>query len=34
MADKCTSSDTRAVGNFVKLGKTDVFNILKIAINN
>jgi alcohol dehydrogenase YqhD (iron-dependent ADH family) len=33
MADKCTKSDTSTVGNFVKLGKTDVFNILKIAVN-
>ena len=33
MADKCTNSDTSTVGNFVKLGKTDVFNILKLAGN-
>lgn len=31
MADKCTNSDTTTVGNFVKLGKTDVFNVLKLA---
>jgi alcohol dehydrogenase len=33
MADKCTKSDTSTVGNFVKLGKSDVFNILKIAVS-
>jgi hypothetical protein len=32
MADKCTNSDTSTVGNFVKLGKVDVFNILKLAL--
>jgi len=31
MADKCTNSDRTKVGNFVKLGKTDVFNVLKLA---
>lgn len=31
MADKCTNSDRTTVGNFVKLGKTDVFNVLKLA---
>ena len=31
MADKCTNSDTTTVGNFVKLGKTDVLNVLKLA---
>lgn len=31
MADKCTDSDKKTVGNFVKLGKTDVFSILKLA---
>lgn len=31
MADKCTISDTKTVGNFVKLGKKDVLNILKLA---
>jgi alcohol dehydrogenase YqhD (iron-dependent ADH family) len=31
MADKCTKSDTTTVGNFVKLGKTDVSNVLKLA---
>lgn len=32
MADKGTESDTRTVGNFVKLGKDDVLNILRIAL--
>lgn len=31
MADKCTNSDTTKVGNFVKLGKADVLDILKLA---
>jgi alcohol dehydrogenase len=31
MADKCTNSDKSTVGNFVKLGKEDVFNIFKLA---
>jgi alcohol dehydrogenase YqhD (iron-dependent ADH family) len=31
MADKCTNSDRATVGNFVKLSKTDVFNILNLA---
>jgi alcohol dehydrogenase YqhD (iron-dependent ADH family) len=31
MAGKCTGSDTYTVGNFVKLGKADVWNILKLA---
>jgi len=31
MADKCTNSDTTKVGNFVKLGKIDVLNVLKLA---
>ena len=31
MAEKCTSSDTSTVGNFVKLGKADVYNILKLT---
>lgn len=31
MADKCTNGDTSTVGNFIKLGKKDVFNILKLA---
>lgn len=31
MADKCTNSDKSKVGNFIKLGKTDVFNVLKLA---
>jgi alcohol dehydrogenase len=31
MADKCTNSDTTKVGNFVKLGKSDVLNILILA---
>jgi alcohol dehydrogenase len=31
MADKCTNSDKSAVGNFVKLGRSDVLNILKLA---
>jgi alcohol dehydrogenase len=32
MADKCTASDTRAIGSFVKLNKQDVLNIYKLAI--
>ncbi len=32
MADKCTSSNTKTVGNFKKLGKQDVLNILKMAL--
>ncbi|MGV8983985.1 iron-containing alcohol dehydrogenase [Clostridium sp.] len=31
MADKCTNSDTTKVGNFVKLAKSDVLNVLKLA---
>ncbi len=31
MADKCTNSGKTAVGNFVKLNKDDVYNILKLA---
>jgi len=31
MADKCTNSDSTTVGNFVKLGKVDVLNVLKLA---
>jgi alcohol dehydrogenase YqhD (iron-dependent ADH family) len=31
MASKATSSDTSTVGNFIKLNKNDVFNILKLA---
>lgn len=31
MADKCTTSDTRAVGQFVKIKKQDVLNILELA---
>ncbi|MCX8128757.1 MAG: iron-containing alcohol dehydrogenase [Clostridia bacterium] len=31
MASKCTGDDSWMVGNFVKLSKKDVFNILKIA---
>ncbi|HHW68701.1 MAG: alcohol dehydrogenase [Epulopiscium sp.] len=31
MADKGTDSDRRTLGNFVKLGKQDVYNILKLA---
>jgi alcohol dehydrogenase len=31
MADKCTASDTRTVGSFVKLNKQDVVNIYKLA---
>lgn len=31
MADKCTASDTRAVGSFVKLNKQDVLNIYRLA---
>lgn len=33
MADKCTDSDTSTLGNFVRLGKSDVFNILKLVKN-
>ncbi|MBN2657046.1 MAG: iron-containing alcohol dehydrogenase [Spirochaetales bacterium] len=32
MADKATNGDKRTVGNFVKLNKADVFNILKLAL--
>lgn len=32
MADKCTNSDKSTVGNFIKLGKSDVYDILKLAI--
>lgn len=31
MADKCTNSDTKTMGNFVKLSKKDVLNILMMA---
>ena len=31
MADKCTNSDTTTVGNFMKLSKTDVHNVLNLA---
>jgi alcohol dehydrogenase len=31
MADKGTNSDKTTVGNFVKFGKTDVFNVLSLA---
>ena len=31
MARKCTDGDARTVGNFVKLGKTDVAAILRLA---
>jgi alcohol dehydrogenase len=31
MADKCTNSDKSTVGNFVKLDRSDVLNILKLA---
>ena len=31
MASKATASDTSTVGNFIKLTKNDVFNILKLA---
>jgi len=31
MAAKCTNSDTKTVGQFVKLGQKDVINILKLA---
>jgi alcohol dehydrogenase YqhD (iron-dependent ADH family) len=31
MASKCTDNDKKTVGNFVKLGKKDVYNILKLA---
>lgn len=31
MADKCTDSGKKTVGNFVKLGKDDVVNIFKLA---
>lgn len=31
MAGKCTDSDTKTVGNFIKLGKKDVFHILELA---
>jgi alcohol dehydrogenase YqhD (iron-dependent ADH family) len=31
MADKCTNSDTTTVGNFIKLKKADVINVLNLA---
>jgi alcohol dehydrogenase YqhD (iron-dependent ADH family) len=31
MADKCTNSDKSTVGNFVKLGRSDVLKILELA---
>jgi len=31
MADKCTQSGLKTVGNFVKLNRTDVLDILKLA---
>jgi len=31
MADKCTSSDTKLIGGFVKLKKSDIINIYKLA---
>ena len=31
MADKCSSGDTATVGNFIKLGRRDVFNVLTLA---
>ena len=31
MADKATNSDNHKLGNFVKLDKRDVYNILKLA---
>ena len=33
MADKCTSSDKSTLGNFIKLRKSDVLNILRLAGN-
>ncbi len=32
MADKCTQGDTQTVGNFVKLNKADVHQILRLAV--
>jgi alcohol dehydrogenase len=32
MADKCTNEDTKTLGGFVKLGKNDVLNILRLAL--
>jgi len=32
MADKCTNGDTTTVGNFIKLKKADVLNILRLAL--
>lgn len=32
MADKCTGNDTHTVGQFVKLKRQDVLNILKLAL--
>lgn len=32
MADKCTAGDTQTTGNFKKLGKQDVLNILKMML--
>lgn len=31
MADKCTNNGTKQIGNFKKLGREDVLNILKMA---
>ena len=32
MADKATKSDSKTIGNFVKLKKQDVINILNLAL--
>jgi alcohol dehydrogenase len=32
MADKATNSDETKLGNFVKLGRSDVLNIYKLAL--
>ncbi|AOY75284.1 iron-containing alcohol dehydrogenase [Clostridium formicaceticum] len=32
MAEKCVQTPTKTVGNFVELGKTDVLNILHLAV--
>jgi alcohol dehydrogenase YqhD (iron-dependent ADH family) len=32
MADKCTAGDTQAAGNYVKLNREDIKNILRLAV--
>jgi len=32
MASKCTNGGKATIGNFVKLNREDVYNILKLAV--